>query len=106
MALIAVGAAFLFYLMIGYLTGHSLPPYITFYPAVMIVALAGGLGPGLACHRRGRPCRGLFYPSAEVAVRGSNTADVIGLILFSGMGVLMSVVAQLYRRLRAGWKRR
>ena len=46
----AVAAAFaglLVRMALTSLAGEGLPTYITFYPAVMIVALLGGFGPGL-----------------------------------------------------------
>src|ERR1035441_6134935 len=46
-ALLAVVAAFLIREAMTRLAGGSLPTYITFYPAIMISALFGGIGPGL-----------------------------------------------------------
>jgi PAS domain S-box-containing protein len=101
LAFVAVGVAFFFYLMIGYLTGQRLPPYITFYPAVIIVALAGGVGPGLVATMVAALVVDYFILLPRWNFKVENAADVIGLILFCGMGILMSVVAHLYRRLRS-----
>ena len=46
-ALAAVIAAYLLRAGIGQAFGVVLPPYFTFYPAIMIVAVFGGLLPGL-----------------------------------------------------------
>ena len=46
-ALLAVAAAFLLRAGLTRLTGGGLPTYLTFYPAVMLSALLGGVGPGL-----------------------------------------------------------
>ena len=46
-ALAAVSAGYLLRVGLTAMTGEGLPTYITFYPAVMAVALLGGFGPGL-----------------------------------------------------------
>ncbi len=59
------------------LVGEGLPTYITFYPAVMVVALLAGLGPGLvatataavladigSCPRAGSESSGSWMPLA------------------------------------------
>jgi PAS domain S-box-containing protein len=79
--------------------GPGLPTYITFYPFVMLVALLGGLGPGL------------FATVLVVIVAdywlilpygfGITTfREIVGQGLFSLMGVFISTVAELYRRTR------
>ncbi len=100
LALVAVGAALLLREALGYLVGPGLPTYVTFYPAVMLVALLAGIGPGvlatvtaaLVVDYRLLPPQGQFGIEKLV--------DAVGLVLFSGMGVLMSVVVGLYRRTR------
>ena len=47
LALMAVIVALLVHRGLGRLAGGTLPTYITFYPAVMLSALIGGVGPGL-----------------------------------------------------------
>ena len=47
LALVAVGAAFLLRQAPTWLIGPGLPSYITYYPAVMLVALTGGIVPGV-----------------------------------------------------------
>ena len=77
-----------------------LPIYITVYPAVMLSALLGGLGPGLFA--TAVAALGVDYfilpPVGSIAV--ASLSDAIGLAFFSGTGVFMSVVAELYRRSR------
>jgi PAS domain S-box-containing protein len=80
--------------------GPGLPAYITFYPAVMLVALLVGFGPGLlatllaglvaACW--------LLLPVGQFSI--ASPIDRLGLVIFTGMGVLMSAVAELSRRYR------
>ena len=79
--------------------GPNLATFITFYPAVMIVALLVGFGPGLLA---------TFLSAALVAgwvhpAQGRGIATSLGtleLTFFLGMGLLMSAVARLYRRAR------
>jgi PAS domain S-box-containing protein len=102
LALLAAVAAFLLYQIVTRLTGHSLPIFTTFYPAIMLVALAGGLGPGLFATFIAVLLANYFILSPQDEFGIANSTDAIGLALFSGMGVLMSVVAERYRRLRNG----
>ena len=99
-ALMAVAAAFLLRAGLARLAGGSLPTYITFYPAVMLAALFGGVGPGLLATVAA--ALGVDYvilpPQESFAV--ASLADAVGLAFFTGMGVFMSVVAELYRRAR------
>src|ERR1035438_3512904 len=77
-----------------------LPIYITVYPAVMLSALLGGLGPGLFA--TAVAALGVDYfilpPVGSLAV--ASLSDAVGLAFFSGTGVFMSMVAELYRRSR------
>jgi PAS domain S-box-containing protein len=98
LALVAVAAGFFLRQALTGLVGPGLATYITFYPAVMVAALLGGLGPGLVATAVTAlvvdywilPPKGLF--------RFESAVDIAGQALFSGMGVFMSVVAELYRR--------
>ena len=80
--------------------GPGLPPYITFYPAVMVVALLAGFGPGLLA----TVLTGLTVdywilpPVGQLAI--ASPVDRLGMVVFGGMGLFMSVVAELYRRSR------
>jgi PAS domain S-box-containing protein len=80
--------------------GPGLPPYITFYPTVMVVALLGGFGPGLlATALTGLVVSfWLLPPVGHFAI--ASPLDRLGLVIFIGMGVFVSVVADLYRRHR------
>ena len=80
--------------------GPTLPTYITFYPGVMVAALVGGYGPGLAATILTElvvaywilPPVGTFSIAAPV--------DRVSLVLFGAMGLFMSGVAEVYRRYR------
>lgn len=80
--------------------GPGLPTYITFYPAVMVVALLAGFVPGalttvLVCFLT---AYWILPPSGQFTV--DSPVDRLGLLVFAGMGLFMSTVADLYRRNR------
>jgi PAS domain S-box-containing protein len=80
--------------------GPGLPVYITVYPAVMTAAGLGGLGPGLlatilaACLVDYR----LLPPVGHLGI--NSTMDRLGLVIFLGMGLYMSLGSEFYRRYR------
>jgi len=79
--------------------GPGLPTYITFYPAVMVAALLGGLGPGLTTTALAALTTGWWIlPPEGIAV--SSPVDRMGLALFMCMSAFMSIVVELYRRNR------
>ena len=97
-AVAAVGAGLLVRLGLTALVGEGLPTYITFYPVIMSVALFGGIGPGLVATLTTALAVDywLLPPTHEFGV--ARLVDAVGLAFFAGMGVFMSVVAELYRR--------
>ena len=99
-ALAAVGAGLLLRLGLTALVGPGLPTYVTFYPPVMVAALLCGFGPGLLATLIVALVADywLLDPLGQFGI--SSPAEAVGLAFFSGMGVFMSVVAELYRRAR------
>lgn len=100
LALAAVVVALLWRLAVERQFGVGLPTYITFYPAVMVVAVLAGLWPGMLATLLSAlvvdywilPPQGQFHIERPI--------DVIGLAIFLLMGVLISVLAESYRRNR------
>jgi PAS domain S-box-containing protein len=76
----------------------ELPPFVTFYPTVMVVALVAGVWPGVLATALAVLLTGywIFPPVGQFAI--ARTSDTVALYFFSGMGVFMSVVAEGYRR--------
>ena len=98
-AVVAVATAFGFRATVTTWGGPGLPTYVTFYPAVMVVALLAGFGPGaLATALAGLTAAYWILPPEGFAVASS--VERLGLVIFTGMGLFMSVVAELYRRKR------
>jgi len=79
--------------------GSPMPEFITLYPVVMAVAVLVGLGPGLLA--TGLAALAAVYwilPPEGFAVGAF--ADRIALALFTGIGLSINVLAELYRRNR------
>ena len=99
LAMAVIALALLLHRAVSHVVGE-LPPFITFYPAVMIVALLGGLMPGLLATALAALAADYWIIPPVRSFRINSSADAVALGLFSAMGVLMSVVAGLYRRAR------
>ena len=99
-AVVAVLAMFSLRLALTAWIGPGLPHYITFYPAVMAVALLGGFGPGLLATALTAFVAGYWIlpPVRQFAIE--SPVDRLSLVIFAGMGLFMSAVAELYRRNR------
>lgn len=93
-------AAFLIREALSLAVGPGLPPYITFYPVVMLVALMAGVGPGLLETAIAGFIAVYWILPAQGHFALARAADTLGLAIFLSMGVFMSVVAELYRRAR------
>jgi PAS domain S-box-containing protein len=90
-------AALLSYQVLVKTVGGNLPTYITFYPAVIITALLAGFGPGLLATVTAALLAAYWIlpPQGQLAV--SSFPDAVGLAIFSFNGVLISVMAKIYR---------
>jgi PAS domain S-box-containing protein len=98
MAVVVVAAAFLLRYVLIQGLGEELPPFIISYPAVMLVALLGGLGPGLLATVLAVVGTDylLMPPFGHIAI--AKTSDLIALAFFATMGILISLLAEGYRR--------
>jgi C4-dicarboxylate-specific signal transduction histidine kinase len=97
-AVAAVTISFLIRQWLIVLAGGTLPTYITFYPTVMLVALLAGLEPGILATAVAALITYYWIIPSAGHLRISNRNDMVGLALFTSMGVFMSVVAGLYRK--------
>lgn len=97
LAFVAVAAGFGLRLALTAWVGPGLPTYITFYPAVMVAALLAGFGPGLvATTLTGLSVAYWILPPEGFFI--ASPVERLGLVLFAGMGLFMSAVAEFYRR--------
>jgi PAS domain S-box-containing protein len=99
-AVLAVTLSFFVYRMLSVSFGAGLPAFITFYPAVMAVAVLAGLGPGLAATTLAAMAAGYWIMPPVGQLYLASTADRLALALFGFMGIFISTVAELYRRSR------
>ena len=99
-AVVAVAAALGFREAVAVWFGPGLPAYITFYPAVMVVALLGGFGPGLVATALAgfAATYWILPPAGQMAI--ASPLDRLGLVIFATMGAFMTGVAELARRHR------
>lgn len=93
-----VAAAFLLRHVMLYDLGLSLPPFLTFYPAVFLIAILAGLGPGLMA--TALIVLGVAYwmlpSSRHLAIESASNA--VTLAFFAATGVMTSLVAGHWRR--------
>jgi PAS domain S-box-containing protein len=73
-------------------------PFITFYPAVLLAALLGGLWTGILATVLCALVAAIwiFPPNGQLAVR--DPYDVLSLAIFLVFGIALSIVLELYRR--------
>ncbi len=94
-----VAIAFLFRLVLTKWVGPDLPTFVTFYPAVVLVATVFGLWAGLLATAMVAMISAYWIlPPEGFAIE--LLSDLVGLCVFVGMGVLISVVAEFYRHTR------
>jgi PAS domain S-box-containing protein len=95
---LAVAGSFLLRHFMVQSLGMDLPPFMALYPAVMLVAILAGLGPGLLA--TALAALGTDYlvlqPRGHFAIE--NASDAVTLAFFAAMGALMSLAAERYRR--------
>jgi len=93
-----VATAFLLRLALVQYFGVELPPFLTFYPAVMVVALAGGLWAGLLATVLASllTLYWIFIPVGHFSI--TRISDILALIFFFAMGVFISAISERYRR--------
>ncbi len=97
-AVVAVGVGLLVRLAVEAWLEPGLPTYITYYPAVMIVALVGGLGPGLLATAVAAAAADYWVIPPVGGFGIERPVDAVGLVIFVAMGVFMSLVAEYLRR--------
>jgi PAS domain S-box-containing protein len=81
------------------LMGPDVPLYTAFYPFVMLAALAGGWGPGLVATLATAVVVD-YWLLPPVGFKVESPIDIAGLVFFVVMGIFVSIVAELYRRMR------
>jgi PAS domain S-box-containing protein len=73
--------------------------YILFYPAVMLAALIGGIGPGLLATVLSALSADYFFLQPRTSLLIANPADVLALAIFCFNGVFLTVIAQRVKKM-------
>jgi len=81
-------------------TGDGLPPYVLFYPAVTGIAILGGIGPGLVATLLSAFFAAFWILAPVGQFTIESPAERFGLVIFIGMGVFLSFLAEFYKRVR------
>ena len=100
LSILVVIVSFWLYLVLTELFGSGLPAYILFYPAIIIIALLVGLGPGLLATIVSVIIAGIWIlpPIGQFTIQ--TPIEEIGAVLFTSIGIMISGVSELYRRNR------
>jgi PAS domain S-box-containing protein len=97
LAVVVVAASFLLRYFLVQGLGLAMPPFITFFPAIIIVAVLAGLGPGLLATALAALAVDYFIlPPYGFGI--ASISDAVALVLFATMGILISQLAESYRR--------
>jgi len=97
-AVFIVTAAFLIRQFLVLYLRFDLPPFITFYPAVMIIAVLYGLWPGLLATLLATLFTEYWVISPVGQFLVQDASGVMTLLVFFAMGVIASLLAERYRR--------
>jgi PAS domain S-box-containing protein len=95
---LAVAATLLRYVPRGFLPPG--PIYITFFPAVTIAALVGGLGPGILATVLSAACVDYFFLEPVGRFGNKSGPDLVGLLMFSSVSIAISWLAGAVDRTR------
>lgn len=99
-ALLSVPLAYYIREDVHYLAGGAPPTYITFYPAVMLVALIGGLGPGLLTTALSVLTTLCFVLPPDSLLLPHHHSDAISMVMFGGTNLFFCFIAERYRQMR------
>ena len=73
-------------------------PFLTFMPAVVLSAWAGGLGPGIVATVLGAALASYLWLPPYYSLGVSSAADGVALVFFATIGVLISVLSETMHR--------
>ncbi len=99
LAVLAVAVATVLRYFLGTSMGFTLP-YMTFFLAVTLAAVVGGTGPGIVATLLSAACADYLFLAPMGRFGIERPSDALGLALFSGTAVLMSLLAGAVDRTR------
>ena len=77
---------------------HEKLPFITLFPAVMLSAWLGGLGPGIATTAISAAAAGYFWITPTQSWWVTDASDWLGLVVFVAVSVVISALNESWRR--------
>jgi signal transduction histidine kinase/PAS domain-containing protein len=94
----AVSVSFLLRYELVHVHGLALPPFITYFPAIVLVALLAGFWSGVLA--TALTVIGMAFLSMPVFGHGvvEEASDAVALVLYAGVGVFTCLLAEYYRR--------
>jgi PAS domain S-box-containing protein len=99
-AIFAVAAAYALREALTLATGPGLPPFITFYPSIMLVAFLAGLGPGMLASVLASATAVFWIYPFHGALERMTPVEGVGIALFFTFGAIMGVISELNSRTR------
>ncbi|MGA2109550.1 MAG: PAS domain S-box protein [Syntrophorhabdales bacterium] len=100
MSVLLVAAAAVLRWALGHAFG-PIPLFLTFYPALVVASLIGGLGPGLAATGLGGLAADYFFVPPIGSLKIANPGDGVALVIFFFVGAFISVITDRLRQARA-----
>lgn len=85
------------------LLGPSVP-YLLFFPAIMLTAWIGGLGPGLVATALSTALAAYFFLEPFRSFAIDSTADLVSLPLFAAIGGAISILVESLRRSETAYR--
>ena len=99
MAVVLVAAATLVrYWLVGYVPAGVV--FVTYFPAVMVAALVGGLGPGILATLLSAACVNYFFFSPVGVFTIANRSDLLALLMFLAICFAISWLASALEQIR------
>ena len=74
------------------------PPFLLFVPAIILMAVLAGFGPGILATILSTVSVAYFYWISFDVSGTSRLAQIVGILLFCAIGAITSGLANLYRR--------
>jgi PAS domain S-box-containing protein len=95
-AIAAAGAATLLSLELD--SWSPKPPFLLFFPAIIVSAWLGGLGPGIVATVLCAMAAAFFWMTQFHSLLSGDLADFAGLVVFVGVGYVISVLTETWRQ--------
>ena len=102
-AVVLIGAFLLLRFTLQPVLGQSVP-YLLFFPAIMLAAWIGGVGPGLLATALSTALAAHFFLEPIRSFTIHSSADAVSLPLFAAIGVAISILIESLRRSETAYR--